>query len=156
MASQKAQIAVSAVPALDGSIGNPAAYSDPKSNASMAAKLQAMGDQLQSDRSFDAPPAPRRVVDGYQDMMAPIASRRMPDGPSCYRPNRNSVNAEVCGLGLPGPSTWISQQMACQKPVPSMALLEGYADAGSPSQNPIVTYALVAAGAALLLCVFMR
>lgn len=65
------QVTVSAVPAIDGSIGNPAAYSDPKSNASMALKIQTMGDQLQADRAFDTPPAPRKT-ESFQDMTGDV------------------------------------------------------------------------------------
>lgn len=152
-------IATSAIPVLDSSVGNPAAYSDPKSNASMAARIQGMGDQLQADRLYDAPPPTRK--DGFQDMGAPLLSARVPDGPNCYRPNRNSVNAEVCGLGLPPPATWIQHQMSCQKPCPSMAALEGYTNTPAPFSSrppldPVVTYAMFAAGAALILCVFMN
>jgi hypothetical protein len=151
-------VAISQIPVLDSSVGSPAAYSDPKSNASMAARIQGMGDQLQADRLYDAP-APARK-DGFQDLglpEAPILSARMPDGPNCYRPNRNSVNAEACGLGLPPPSTWIQQQMSCQKPCPSMKLLEGYTDVVPANRlDPVVVYSMFAAGAALLLCVFIK
>jgi len=48
---------VSKVPILDSSSGNPNAYKDPKSSASLGLKLQAMTDQASADSLYDAPPS---------------------------------------------------------------------------------------------------
>jgi hypothetical protein len=47
--------AVSPVPVLDASSGDPTAKKDPKSVASIGANIQAMQDQAAADRAFDAP-----------------------------------------------------------------------------------------------------
>jgi len=57
---------VSAVPTLDASSGNPNAYKDPKSVASMGLKLQAMTDQSAADALYDPPPPPRDGKEGFQ------------------------------------------------------------------------------------------
>ena len=57
---------VSAVPSLDASSGNPNAYKDPKSVASMGLKLQAMTDQSAADTLYDPPPPPRDGKEGFQ------------------------------------------------------------------------------------------
>ena len=160
MASQRKLLntTTSEIPVLDTSIGNPAAYNDPKSNANMASSIQILGDQLQADRLYDAPSPPREGFQGQglQGGTVPVINFRVPDGPNCFRPNRNSVNAEACGLGLPPPRTWIQNQLACEKPQPDLQLLEGYMDMGSPvAPPPPATFALLAGAAALLLCVFM-
>ncbi len=149
-------ISTSEIPVLDTTIGNPSAYNDPKSNASMASSIQAIGDQAQADRLYDSPPPPREGFRSFQPGdRTPILSYRVPDGPNCYNANRNSVNAEVCGLGLPPPTTWIQRQLACQKPNPDLTLLEGFQGSINPIPPNPGAYALLAAGAALLLCVFI-
>jgi|LauGreDrversion4_2_1035121.scaffolds.fasta_scaffold261901_2 hypothetical protein len=50
---------VSSVPNLDSSSGNPQAYKDPNSVASIGKKMQAMTDQTAADTLYD-PPAPAR------------------------------------------------------------------------------------------------
>jgi hypothetical protein len=44
---------VSNVPVLDASSGNPKSFQDPKSIASIGAKLQSMTDQVQADTLYD-------------------------------------------------------------------------------------------------------
>ena len=44
---------VSKVPVLDASSGNPKSFQDPKSVASIGAKLQSMTDQVQADTLYD-------------------------------------------------------------------------------------------------------
>ena len=56
---------VSSVPNLDSSSGNPQAYKDPKSVASIGQKMQAMTDQSSADTLYD-PPAPAR--EGFSGM----------------------------------------------------------------------------------------
>jgi hypothetical protein len=45
---------VSKVPVLDASSGNPKSFQDPKSVASIGAKIQAMADQAKADTLYDA------------------------------------------------------------------------------------------------------
>jgi hypothetical protein len=47
---------VSNIPILDSSSGNPNAYKDPNSTASLGKKLQAMTDQASADTLYDKPP----------------------------------------------------------------------------------------------------
>ena len=47
---------VSKVPVLDASSGNPKSFQDPKSVASIGAKLQAMTDQAKADTLYDQTP----------------------------------------------------------------------------------------------------
>jgi hypothetical protein len=53
---------VSKVPILDASSGNPNAYKDPNSSASLGKKLQAMTDQASADTLYDTPP---NKVEGF-------------------------------------------------------------------------------------------
>jgi len=57
---------INPVPTLDSSSGNPNAYKDPKSVASMGLKLQAMTDQSMADTLYDPPPPPRGGKEGFQ------------------------------------------------------------------------------------------
>ena len=54
---------VSTIPILGASSGNPNAYKDPNSAASLGKKLQAMNDQAQADTLYDTPPS---VVEGFE------------------------------------------------------------------------------------------
>lgn len=45
---------VSKVPVIDSSSGNPKSFQDPKSVASIGAKIQAMSDQAQADTLYDS------------------------------------------------------------------------------------------------------
>ena len=47
---------VNKVPILNESSGNPKSFQDPKSVASIGAKIQAMSDQAQADTLYDAKP----------------------------------------------------------------------------------------------------
>jgi len=58
--------AVSPVPVLDASSGDPTAKRDPKSVASIGANIQAMQDQAGADRAFDAP-----VKEGFSAYTSP-------------------------------------------------------------------------------------
>ena len=62
---------VSKVPILDASSGNPNAYNDPNSAASMARKLQAMKDQAQADTLYDLPPT---KVEGFSELRNEVYS----------------------------------------------------------------------------------
>jgi hypothetical protein len=55
---------VSNVPVLGESSGNPKAYKDPNSTASLGKKLQAMNDQASADTLYDTPPA---KVEGFRN-----------------------------------------------------------------------------------------
>jgi hypothetical protein len=55
---------VSKVPILGASSGNPMAYKDPNSSASLGRKLQAMNDQASADTLYDAPPS---TVEGFRN-----------------------------------------------------------------------------------------
>lgn len=55
---------VSRVPILGPSSGNPNAYKDPNSTASLGKKLQAMTDQASADTLYDTPPA---KVEGFRN-----------------------------------------------------------------------------------------
>lgn len=55
---------VSKVPVLGPSSGNPNAYKDPKSSASLGLKLQAMTDQASADTLYDTPPT---KVEGFRN-----------------------------------------------------------------------------------------
>jgi hypothetical protein len=55
---------VSKIPILDSSSGNPKAYKDPNSTASLGKKLQAMTDQASADTLYDTPP---KKVEGFRN-----------------------------------------------------------------------------------------
>jgi hypothetical protein len=55
---------VSKIPILGPSSGNPNAYKDPNSTASLGKKLQAMTDQASADTLYDTPPT---KVEGFRN-----------------------------------------------------------------------------------------
>ena len=54
---------ISKIPILDSSSGNPKAYKDPNSVASLGKKLQAMNDQASADTLYDTP----AKVEGFRN-----------------------------------------------------------------------------------------
>lgn len=58
-----------AVPILGASSGNPKAFQDPKSIASIGSTIQALTDQSKADRLYDAPPP---QTEGFTDMPSNI------------------------------------------------------------------------------------
>jgi hypothetical protein len=182
--------APSAVPMLDPSVGNPRAFKDPNSAASMSLDIQALGDQVQADTLYDRQAPAREGFMGYQEAYstklveddsvdystpAPYThtpSARGPIGtgyrfevPNCQYANPNSVAAEHCGLGLPGPFSWINSECAkkkrmTQKQIPKdIQMLEGFRGGmlgdSAVSSNTLIL-AVAAAGAGLLLCSFIH
>jgi hypothetical protein len=124
---------VSAVPSLDSTSGNPAAYKDPKSVASMGLKLQAMSDQASADTLYDPPPPPRKAVEGFQ----------------------------VQNLYKRGP--WITQTEACKKPDSYRFDEEGFQDfrgyhesSGESGTKQLILFAVAACTAGLLVCTFVQ
>jgi hypothetical protein len=123
---------VSAVPSLDSTSGNPAAYKDPKSVASMGLKLQAMSDQAAADTLYDPPPPPRKGVEGFQ----------------------------VQNLYKRGP--WITQTEACKKQDTYFFNEEGFNDFRGYHESPTLSstnwilLSITAAAAGLLVCSFVQ
>ena len=182
--------APSAVPMLDPSVGNPRAFKDPNSAASMSLDIQALSDQVQADTLYDKQAPAREGFMGYQEaysakvvdengvdfqdsMPAPykhVPSQATTVGtgyrfelPNCQYANPNSVAAEHCGLGLPGPFSWINQKCAKNKYKADkqikkdIQILEGFQGGMLSTVEPTtVVYALAAAGAGLLLCSFIH
>ena len=56
---------VSTVPVLGPSSGNPKAFQDPNSVASIGNRIQAMSDQVKADTLYDAPPPKREGFTGH-------------------------------------------------------------------------------------------
>uniref|UniRef100_A0A6C0LMJ7 Uncharacterized protein n=1 Tax=viral metagenome TaxID=1070528 RepID=A0A6C0LMJ7_9ZZZZ len=124
---------VSAVPNLDSSSGNPAAYKDPKSTASMGLKLQAMSDQASADTLYDPPPPPRKgEKEGFQ----------------------------VQNLYKRGP--WITQTEACKKQdtyffnEEGFNDFKGYHESSTLSSTNWILLSITAAAAGLLICSFVQ
>ena len=57
---------VSKVPILGASSGNPAAFRDPKSVASIGLSIQAMADQAKADTLYDPPPPKPEGFRGFK------------------------------------------------------------------------------------------
>lgn len=182
--------APSAVPMLDPSVGNPRAFKDPNSAASMSLDIQALGDQVQADTLYDRQAPAREGFMGYQEAYStkiiedtsvdystpapythtpsapgPVGTGYRFEVPNCQFANPNSVAAEHCGLGLPGPFSWINNECAKKKrmtqaQIPKdIELLEGFQGGmrgdGAVSSNTLIL-AVAAAGAGLLLCSFIH
>lgn len=184
--------APSAVPMLDPSVGNPRAFKDPNSAASMSLDIQALSDQVQADTLYDKQAPAREGFMGYQEAYntkiqeansvdfygeTPAPYKHVPSQattigtgyrfelPNCQYANPNSVAAEHCGLGLPGPFSWINQKCAKKKYYTDRQIakdikeLEGFQGSmvsNTGVSNSTLLYTLAAAGAGLLLCSFIH
>ena len=130
----------SAVPRLDSSSGDPRAFQDPNSVASVGARIQAMSDQLEADTLYDAPPPPRegfRSIPYQQNPYMMVGT----DDPLIIAES----NAKY--------QTWISKSESCRNEKPNLKLLEGFT---ATSVNSPLVIAFVLGGAALMLCSFMK
>lgn len=130
----------SAVPRLDSSSGDPRAFQDPNSVASVGARIQAMSDQLEADTLYDAPPPPREGFRGGDYEQNPYMMVGTDDPLIIAESNKKY-------------QTWISKSEACRNEKPDLRALEGFT---SSSVNSPLVIAFVLGGAALLLCSFMK
>jgi hypothetical protein len=96
---------ISKVPVLGSSSGDPKAKNDPKSTASIASNIQAMQDQANADRLYDAPVI--EVTEKFQDFRPWIvksqACRRVQgfsDFAEYTNVNDNMYTKALLGLGV--------------------------------------------------------
>ncbi len=128
----------SAVPRLDSSSGDPRAFQDPNSVASVGARIQAMSDQMEADTLYDSPPPPREGFVTYEQNPYMMVGT---DDPLVIAESNSKYR------------TWISKSESCRNEKPDLKLLEGFT---SSSVNSPLVIAFVLGGAALMLCSFMK
>ena len=126
--------APSPVVSLDPSSGDPNAYKDPNSIASMGLHLQSLNDQVKADTHYDTPAPERKKLEAFENactgarfMTSDAATNEWyrAEGYDCYQANLNSANSEACGIKQVKQS-WISNTNSCQNPAQSMGGLEGF------------------------------
>jgi hypothetical protein len=138
---------VSPVPRLDATTGDPAAFRDPNSIASMGQNIQSMSDQLKADTLYDAAPPPRK--EAYQNF----------EYAASYDPTPFNMvgteDPELIERRNVKYNTWISRQAACKPEMPNYKALEGFENP-KMTQNTVVLIAALAAACGLVLCSFVH